>query len=358
MSDETMTTQAETPVNDEPQLETTADVAAETTETAKPSVEDDLSDVWDKMHAGDRERDENGRFKGKDDQFGPDDEKTDDEALAADDQPKTETPPQQYADPVEAVRAKWNDIDPDARHYITAQQRELDQVVKVVQAYEPIGNVLQTHRDYLNAVAKQDVPGYLNNLLTYSRQLDADPAGTLLKLADMYGVDLASITDPFNPAYVDPATAALKQELTALKQQMAAVDQQRQTAEQQRAHQEGAQLLSITEAFFAKNPDAEQLADDIELEVRALKAKNPAIDPQTALEKAYERAQWTNDGARQAKLKAEAEKAEKARADAAKKLADQARRAKGINVNGAAAANRKPMTVEETMSSVWDRLHS
>jgi hypothetical protein len=349
MSDETTATQVETPATDDTHLEqASVDAASEAQADAeKPRLEDDLSSVWDKMNAPDRPRDEHGRFA-----------KPEGEAEDGAEPPteQTEQPEQQWSDPVEAVRAKWDAIDPHARQVIHNQSQYLQQVEQRAQQYEPVGRVLQAHTDYLNAVTN-DVPSYLNNLLTYSRALDTDPVGTLRALADLYKVDLGAIADPFADGYVDPTVAALKTELAQVKTQLSQFDQQRQQFEQQRQQQHTAQLVSITEDFFAKNPDALQVADEIELQVRAIKARTPTIDPQTALKQAYDRAVWTNDGIRQARIKAEAEKAEKARADAAKKAADQAKRAKSININGA-AANRRPASIEETQSSVWDRLHS
>jgi predicted ribosome quality control (RQC) complex YloA/Tae2 family protein len=357
MSDEAVVTQDESPANDDAHVETTPAVAVEAVEPAKemekPSLKDDLSSVWDKMHAPGRPRDEMGRFA-KTAEEGETVDEEDQAAEPAAEQAAPEQPAQQkWTDPVEAVRAKWDTLDQHAKELITQQSLHLQQVS---QQYEPVGRVLQFHTDYLKAVTN-DVPAYLNNLLTYSRQLDTDPVGTLRALADMYKVDLTVIADPFAEDYVDPTVAALKTELAQVKQQLSQFDQHRQQTEQQRVEQQTAQLVNLTQDFFAKNPDALQIADEIELQVRAIKAKNPTIDPQTALAQAYDRAQWTNDGARQARLKAEAAKQEQARADAARKAADQAKRAKSININGA-IANRKPASPEETMASVWDRLHS
>jgi len=348
-------TLAETPANDEPRVDAVETAPETTTEAPKASVEDDLAAVWDKMHTPERQRDERGRFAKAD---GEDEGDAGEPGEAPGETAEAAPEQRRYDDPVEAVRAKWDRLDTHARQLISTQQQELNRAVQTVQAYEPVGSVLLAHSDYLQAVAQQDVPGYLDRVLTYSRQLDMDPAGTIRQLAQLYNVDLQQISDPFAEGYVDPTTAALKQELVQLKQQVGQFEQYRSQSEYQRAQQESAQLLSLTESFFAANPNAEQLADEIELQVRALKVKTPNIDPQTALKQAYERAQWVSDDARQAKLKAQAEAAEKARAEAARKQAEQARRAKGINVNGATAANRRPVSVEETMSSVWDRLHS
>jgi len=358
MSDEAVVTQAEAPANDDAHVEATTAVAVEAAEPAKeaekPSLEDDLSSVWDKMHAPGRPRDEMGRFAKTAEEEG---EPANEEVPTAEPAAEQAAPEQQtqrhWTDPVEAVRAKWDTIDPHARELISRQTQYLQQVS---QQYEPVGKVLQSHTDYLNAVTN-DVPGYLNNLLTYSRALDTDPVGTLRALADMYKIDLTAIADPFAESYVDPTVAALKTELAQVKQQLFQFDQHRQQAEQRRAEQEAGQLVNLAKDFFAKNPDAVEIADEIEIQVRALKAKNPLIDPQTVLAQAYKRAQWTNDEVREAREKAEAAKQEKARADAAKKAAEQAKRAKSININGA-IANRKPASLEETMASVWDRLHS
>ena len=129
------------------------------------------------------------------------------------------------------------------------------------------------------------LPAYVGRLVSVGKQLQGDPEGTLRWLAQQYGVDLGSGSDPYADNYSD--------ELAELRQR-AALEQQ-------------SNLDREWFAFQNEHPDSENLRQAM----GTILALNPPLPHEThrmAFQRAYEAARWTDPGIRKSLLEAEAKK--------------------------------------------------
>ena len=315
----------------------------------EPSLEEDLAKAYRKAN---QSRDEGGRFASREPKA---EEPAAEAPLAATDAPKTDEKPVETAPAAEAPRAwsaeakaKWASLPPDVQSYLTTRETELHQAKsdlgRISAELRPTYEVLNSHRDYIQGVGKP-APQLINELLSASAALDRDPGGTIKALARMYGVDLGQLWDPSEQP-PDPRVAALERE----NQQLRNTHHQRAASDQ--AARE-AQYTSIVDEFISKNPDAKALTRDMAPLIQTIQAEQPTLEPSEVLKVAYERAAWANPTTREARLKAQAEVAERARVEAAKKAAEAAKQAKGVRVAGAVASANGAGDLDSDLRSIW-----
>lgn len=346
------------------------DKSTDTTTDDGASFHADLAKAY-RRASGQRDRDGSGRFASRDpkpDGIEPPKEaakepasvdgegqppKADDKAP---DQPAEAKPKTPAVEPPRAwnadAKAKWAAVPPELQQVISQRETELHEIKSQYgrvnaeagafkQAYEPFNQ-------YLQAVG-MNPPQFMKEALTTSYMLDTKPEMTIKHLAKTYGVDLLKLVDMSEPA-PNPQVAALERENHMLKQRQAAEEQQR--AAYQKAAREQ-QYLGIVESFLSTKPEAAKVQRELFEEIAAINAANPNKGAEEVLDLALERALWLNPETRAARIKQESETAERARVEAAKKAADAARQARGVNVNGAVISGAQSGDLETDLRSIW-----
>lgn len=163
-----------------------------------------------------------------------------------------------------------------------------------------------------------------------NKLLSSDPnerKQAILSAAKTYGVDLGQPGQVAEqPQWVDPDVAALKQQVAQLTGHLTAQQQEQQNYYQQQAQQVQRTKLSAIDQFASEKdasgqplrPHLETVMPDMAMGIQRLKAANPQISDQDALQQAYDNAVWGNPTTREAVMQAtniasERERTEKAR---------------------------------------------
>lgn len=325
--------------------------AAEPTK-AEPSIDEDLAKVYRNAN---KPRAEDGKFASANPDAKLAETKAEpiaEAALTA--QPKPETKP--AVDPPRAwaadMREKWAHVPAEVQTYVAARENELHEAKsnlgRVSAEYGPVREVLGQYGDYLKSVG-QPLPTFINNLMAASQALDTNPGDTIKQLARMYGVDLGQLWDPSEQP-PDPKVTALERENQRLKAERQYTEQQRAASTQAAREQEFQKLWND---FQEKNSDARDIHDEIVVEIAAIQRAEPNLEPAAILAKAYERAAWVNEKTRSARIKAQIETQERARVEAAKKAAEAAQKAKGVNVAGAVRTSNGTGDLDSDLRSIW-----
>lgn len=326
-----------------------------------PSMEDTIQETLNEITA--RERDELGRFKGKEESLeseeisgvtdvikGP--ETTATEGV----EPTLDTPQEPALDQNQLQRlglrkeemAAFEKADPalkaamlrrsDEMHRGVEQYRETaqfgQQVYRAIQPYEATIRSLGMKPD--QAIAELFA---VEHNLRYGNQ--QDKLNQLLALAKTYGADLSSLS--VDAPQIDPQVQELKAEIAELKRQQQSWFTQ----------QDQAQQSTIYEHINTFARDHEYF-DQVTPEVAALLQAGVAKD----LKEAYDRAIFANPQIRaQVLAKQQAEAEEKKRAEAAAKVAA-AKQAASVNVTtrGAPPSLAPVGTMEETILNTYRQL--
>ncbi len=346
-----------------PDTSPAAEPAAPVREEAPESKGDDLdAELARVFRSANRERDPNGRFAsreaapaGKDIPPNPVGEK-------ADQAPDTKPIEAPKAAPIDApvswsgdMKAKFATLPPDVQQYVAQRDREthaeISKLGQAVRMIEPVGRLLQEHRDSFNARGVSYAQG-LQQLLSAQRALDTDPASAIVHLANTYGVDLGQLTGSEGGSpqqgFLLEQIKTLTSELNALKGNIG----NREAMEAQKREQE---LIERVSTFASKRPDFEELSADIYRQVEALKLGQPNLSMEELLEKAYEAARWANPKTRSKLIEEQTKEAEKKRMEAAQKQAEAARKAAGVNVKGRPGGNATD-DLDSLLSATYRRL--
>lgn len=310
-----------------------------------------------------RDRAENGEFKGKEPkEIKPAAAKMPDEASAAKalanekpaDKPvtepkteaaKTEAQPEKPAPKVEApkwwdekVKAKFADLPPDVAKEISDAALKDRQAITKVGEYaknaKPIVDTVAAFRDTFESKGLSYQEG-LSQLLKAQQALDRDPVLGLQQIAQAYGVDLSSLANAGGP---DPRSQALQSRLDQQSQEIAQLRSYIQDAERTKHEQQMNSKADLASRLAAELEGFDDLIDDMEPVIIALRRQNPGMSDEDLVKQAYERAAWANPKFRQRRLEAETKAAEAKRAEEAKKAAEDARRAGILNVEGEVGA--------------------
>lgn len=321
---------------------------------ADTSLDDDLAAVYRKATQG-QERDETGRFVG---QEKPPAE-AQPEAPAAEAPPEAEKPAAVVAVPPPSTwnaeqRAVWAKLPPEAQTLVAAREQELHSVKsdygRLQGQYQPVKQVLDEYGEYLQAVGVP-APQFLRRMLATSHALDRDPGAVIKQLADAYGINLGDLWDPSAPV-PDPEVVRLRADNERLR------SQHEQSTAQQRAAEQAAGLDAmnkLVEQFGEKHPEIRTpiVEKELAVQIRALQAVDPKMDPAELLAQAYERAAWNVPSIREKRLQDQIATAERARVEAAKKAAEAASRAGSINVNGAVRPSGDGGDLDADLRNIW-----
>lgn len=336
-------------------------------------LSESLAAEFDKLESEDRERDEKGRFKPKEDKEEHQEAKPQEQDTAVEETPAEETPdqgsepkvePETSLSPPDRWSAEWKTqfttLPREAQQLLLDRESEYakgfdqksQEAATLKRQLEPIEQILSQRRQQFAMQGMNEVQG-LTQLFTLSDFAANDPAGFIKMFAQGRGIDLASLTKPGEQPIVPPELNPVMQKVTNLEQYI--LNQQQQ------------QVNSVIESFSKDHPYFNECSNEVTALIPAIKAENPGISQSEILQKAYDRATWANPVVRQKLLDAEKANAEAARkADEAKRIAEakaaatKAKKAAGTQLTSKASLNggvAAPSTMKETLYQTYDQLH-
>lgn len=251
--------------------------------------------------------------------------------------------------------AVWESLSPDAREHVAKREQEahkaISQLGETVKRLEPIGRLLEQHRDTFQSKGLTYDQG-LSQLLAAQRALDQNPAAAIRQIAQAYNVDIGSLASGQDQP--NAVVAQLQGQINTLTRQL---QEFRSHAEHQARAEAQTKLGTIEQAidtFAADKPDFEDLAADIELLLPALRQANPKASFEQLIADAYEKARWSNPESRKRLIDADQKAQEKARVEAARKAAEDATAAGVLNVGGQPSANQ-PADLDDLLRGIVRR---
>lgn len=308
----------------------------------EPSLDDDLSSIWDKHHPPR----ENGRFVAKNptesaDTAAPVTEVADQTAETVVEQakPAIDAPISWSAE----QKAKWASLPPDTREYIAQRDRESHEAIsragQQIKAFEPIREVIEQHGHTFQRNGLQPHEG-IARMMAVHNMLETNAPAAIAEIAKAYGVNLQGYSDEQNATPESPRIAELEARLARQEAHLTAQMRQRQEAESNE--------LAREIADFAKDkPHFES--------VRKVMAGLMTSGAAETMKDAYEKAIYADPTIRQS-LQMEAQKtAEEARkADEAKRLVA-AKKAAGVNVKSSPGQNNTAKTMDDDLREIARR---
>jgi hypothetical protein len=327
-------------------------------------MEDTMSKVWDDMNKPDQPRGDGGKFTSAQTQEGADD------PAAADknnDQPSDKAPEPVVKPAIEVpnswsaeMKAKFGTLSPDVQEYIAQREREAHQAItqkgEQIKAFEPIRQTLDQHREVFARNGVSEVEG-IQKLIEADRFLETNPGEGIKWLANHYGVDLRQLLGA--PAGTDQSQGQPPREVFELQQEVRQLKSYLTAQERAQHEARQATVAKTIEDFAAKHPHFNDVEAELLGLVPIIRSREPNLNHEQVLEKAYERATYANPEVRQRIIadqqKADAEKQRKEQEEAVKK----AKNAGSLNQKSAHGTTpSKGGSMEETMSAVYDRLMS
>jgi hypothetical protein len=333
---------------------------------AKPDLDTDLRAVWDRNHPN---RWSDGKLALPDQTArGVDAEGA--QAAATQEGADQSTPLEQISPPVSApmswsaaMKAKWSSLSPEVQTYVARRDKENHEAItragqyvkslgQVVEAYEPLGQLIATYQDDF---ARRGIPPAqgIAVLLDAQRRLDANPLAGLVQIGLSYGIDLRSALQASGMlpqggqsaphSYSNP----LQNELVQSMQDRLGLHERWIMAQQQAAHEAQNSEIQHTIAEFA---DGKAHFDEVRPLMAALLRGGQASD----LADAYDMAVNAQPDIRR-RIQADQRKAEEDRRAAdARSKADHARRAASINVRSVPVGTN-PRTIDDTLTEIARR---
>lgn len=322
----------------------------------KPTVDQTLRSVWDKLNP---KRDEQGRFSGRGDK------------------PATEASTEQADQPAEAQgepaqpaiaaplswsaeqKAKWATLPPDVQKYIAQRDKENHEAIsragQQIKAYEPIGKVIDHFAETWQRNNLHPADG-IARLLEVENRLAKDPASTIRDIAQAYGVDLRDLAS-VNSAGAEqkdaetphPDVSILKSELAQTKAELGKVMSYLTAQQRQSIHEAEAGLARQIAEFAEGKPHFEA--------VRRYMGALMQADESLSLDDAYDRAVWSLPDLRQS-IQLEQQKAQEAkRNEEARKRATEAKKSSAVNVKSSTVSGSNPKTMDDTLRETARRLY-
>jgi len=251
----------------------------------------------------------------------------------------------------------WESLSPEAREHVAKREQEahkaISQLGETVKRMEPIGRLLEQHRDTFQSKGLSYDQG-LSQLLVAQRALDQNPAAAIQQIARAYNVDLEQLAYG-QAGQTDPVVQQLQNQVSQLTRQLG--EFQSHAVHQARA-EATAKLGTIEQAiekFAADKPDFDELAADIEMLLPVLRQANPNATLEQIISDAYDKAVWGNPAARQRRLDTENKAKEQARIEAAKKAEEEAKAAGVINVGGSPSSAQSSVDLDDQLRAVFRR---
>lgn len=324
------------------------------------SIEDTMSAVWEKMNPA---RDDGGKFASDT----PAVEGADNAAAAAEkpiDQPSDTALEPAKPLAIEApnswsaeMKAKFGSLPPEAQQYIAEREREahtaITQKGEQIKAFEPIRQTLDQHREVFVKNGVSEAEG-VQRLFQADRFLQEKPTEAIQWLANHYGVDLRQFSTG-NPqqdqSQPNGEVFQLRREIAELRNSLTARERSEQQAQT-------ATVAQTIDKFASENPYFGDVEDELMGLIPVIKAKEPGLNANEVLKKAYDRAVYANPDVRQ-RLQADQQKTaeDKRKAEEAEAVR-KAKQTGSINQKSVQGTTpTKGASMEDTMSQVYDRLH-
>ena len=347
---------------------------------AKPSLEDTMGAVFDKLNPHTTvNRSENGQFQSKEPkapEVKAEGAEPSDVAPEIPQEPTTETVEPETTPAIDMPAAWaadrkeiWSKLSPDIQQFIAdresqAQSKlsELGRAVKSTETFKP-------HLEALDGLARANglqSPDALRRLVDAGYRLQQDPASAIQWLAQSYGVDLSRLAPVPQLGSDNPESAhinALTQELAQLKRQLAETSHRMTAREQQEIAAREQTLTSSIEKYAEGKDYWSDIEGEVLNQIVAIKHADPnkvQADPMAVLKEAEQRAiKLTPKISEKLEKAAKAEADKKAKEEAAKKAAE-AKRLASLNVKSTAGSSPKSQfkSFEDEMASVYERLNS
>lgn len=337
-----------------------------------PSMEDTMSAIYDKLQTSDSDEgqeaapQENAEEALAEEPASEDEEPDEGVETEGDEpQPGSDEPLEAPSRWSEERKAKFAALPRDAQEILLEREREMDtgfqqktqEIAEERKRFQQLDQVLTPIREPLQRAGVSEAE-YVNRLVAADRMLSQDPAAALQKLAEGYGIDLRQLVSETDQQAQEP-WAPLAKKIESLEQRLAREAQEKQQREAQES--ETAAVREI-ETFASEKdgkgelarPFFEDVSQDLLEILPGIRNANPSMSNREVLQKAYDKAVWSNPVTRQ-KLLDKQKADEKAQAEAkAKKAADKG--AVNVRGKGGGQMKAKPRTIDETLSETYDKV--
>lgn len=310
------------------------------------------------------DRDEGGRFAGQE-QLAATETETEIDAATQEQPAATET--QAPAHLPQAIKAVWDKMPEDARSAVAAHQQEMDrkfgEVGKQYAGIKPIADRLnaatQQMPELFAGLAPEQLAQGALELAAVQVRLNRDPVGTVLQIAEHYGV-LGHIAQRLTGQQAQPGAQVVPE----LQRQIAELRKQISTAASpqivdQRLQQVMAQKEAET-AILALHQ--KEHWGDVEASISAFvplarQQLGGGVSNAALLDAAYDMAVNALPAVREKVRASEAAKAATVGAPDPKRT-EAAKRAASINVKSNQTGNGQPITEEDAMRAAYNRVMS
>lgn len=333
------------------------------------SEDDAMGAVFDRLSAdGLQEREDNGQFKGKAAEGGEEGQASLEGEEGAEGAEAGSTAEQATLAPAhmpQAIKDQWAALTPDAQKAFSDHQKEIDR------KFGEIGRFMGENKPVIDrlASARQEMPELFQGMSpeqlaqgalelgAVQVNLNRDPVGTILQIAQTYGVvgHLAQALSGQQPTNDQQLTQGLQRELASLKGQLqslgspAAIEQHIQTA---MAKKDAETIISGLSA----RPYYAEVEASLPRFIDIAASQKPGASIGDMIEAAYDMAVNAIPEVRERVRASEAEATAKATvAKLDPKRTEAARKAASINVKSNSNGRPKPMSEDEAMSDAYDR---
>lgn len=247
----------------------------------------------------------------------------------------TVKPPQALA---AHLKAKWSDIPPEIKNEFVRLEQASSKGVAKIQEEAKVGRSLMQEIDpYRGLIASAGgtpetaVRSLLQTAAILRTGTPAQKQNAVFSIIQEYGIQMGEIPQTQHDPYAE---------------RIAQLERQLHEQQQSRHKQDESVLLNTVNSFLdeadgkgnPKYPIDDSLIPEFEIEISAVRAKDPTANPRTILEQAYERMSWKVPEIRQTLLERqnaelEAKRKERAAQDVAKK------QAAAVSIKGNAASS-------------------
>ena len=279
------------------------------------------------------------------------------------------------------VKQKWSSLPPDVQTYIAGREKEahskITQQGNELRSYQPVREIYDWIRTQGVPTGKE--PEVVANWARAQAALDANPVEGLKWLANSYKVDLSKLagaapqgkaeSEAIDDLFRDPRYDKIAPEVSELRNQISLLQRQLHAQANADNSVRQRQVETIIETFSADKQDWADLENDIVNEIEVLKSQDPALPYDKLLEKAYDRARWANPDIRarilsedQQRKERETEAARKKEAEEAAKKAAQAKKVASMNMRTGASASTPAFDGKwddkAKLGALYDRIQS
>lgn len=288
-----------------------------------------------------------------------------------------------------ALGEEWDTLPRSAQEKVIAREREINagfsDLGRKVKAYEPIGQVLGHHKDFL-AQTNMEAPQLIHGLINQYQAMNANPQQTLAALAREYQIDPLSLIGD-NPAAAiqriaqqhridlldlvangvpetapsrpDPMIAQLEQRLAAqdaelrrLSGSMTARERAERDAIDRAATAREAQIMDTISPVIDATPDWESLQDRVAVLLPIVQAESPNASPADVLKAAIDQARWADPRVRSRLTADTAAQTTQQKLTSMTERAAKAKAATASNVKGATTSQPAPLTEQAEIDAV------